>query len=218
MFPYICIIIIIILSFPLHSIGQIYKWVDEEGIVHFTDDPSKIPEKYVSKSKKSNQDLTISPIIEVEELILSGASSPRLQRRGLAPSNGSKDDLKQHIDQKSNGMTLIQWVLKVYEEKSIRNLVYLIGLLIILLIIIKMLKEPRPAEVLKGPFISRKRPNIIFDVYYRDYPTDSMVFLGKIIERRKKERENNRKDLLFKARQDYSTRVKDPSAIFLLNS
>jgi hypothetical protein len=178
-------------------IWQIYKWVDEEGIIHFTDDPSKIPEKYISQSEKSKQDVTISPSIEVEE---------------------SKDDLKQPIGQKSNEMTPIQRVGKVYKEKSIRNLVYLIGLFIILLILIKILREPRPAEVLKGPFISRKRPKIIFDVYYRDYSTDSMVFLGKIIEMRRKERGNNFKDLLFKARQNYSTRVKDPSAIFLLSS
>jgi hypothetical protein len=115
-------------------------------------------------------------------------------------------------------MTPIQWVEKVYREKSIRIWVYLIGLLIILLILIKILREPRPAEVLKGPSISRKRPKIIFDVYYRDYPTNSMVFLGKIIERRRKERGNNFKDLLFRARQNYSSRVKEPSAIFLLSS
>ena len=176
--------------------GQIYKWVDEEGIVHFSDDPSKIPEKYVSKSEKPKQDLTVSPLVKIEE---------------------SKDDLKLFIDQKSNGMTPTRWVLKVYEEKSIRNLVYLTGLLIILLILIKILKEPRPAELLKGPFVSIKRP-IIVDVYYRNYPTDSMVFLGKIIERRKKERGNNRKDLLYKARQDYLHRVRDPSAILRLSS
>ena len=194
--PCFCIIIIIIiLSFPLHSIGQIYKWADEEGIIHFTDDPSKIPEKYISK-EGSKQDLTISPLEEGKE---------------------SKDDLKQPFGQKSNEMTPMQWVGEIYKEKSIRNLVYLIGLLIILLILIKILREPRPAEVLKGPFISIKRP-IIFDVYYRNYSTDSMVFLGKIIERRRKERGNNFKDLLFKARQNYSTRVKDPSTIFLLSS
>lgn len=196
MFLYFCItIIFIVLSSPLHSIGQIYKWVDEEGIIHFTDDPSKIPEKYISK-EGSKQDLTISPSEEGKE---------------------SKDDLKQSFGQKSNEMTPIQWVGEIYKEKSIRNLVYLIGLLIILLILIKILREPRPAEVLKGPFISTKRP-IIFDIYYRNYPTDSVVFLGKIIERRRKERGNNFKDLLFKARQNYSTRVKDPYAIFLSSS
>ena len=28
------------------SYGQVYKWVDEKGIVHFTDDITQIPEKY----------------------------------------------------------------------------------------------------------------------------------------------------------------------------
>lgn len=28
------------------SYGDMYKWVDEEGTVHFTDDLSTIPEKY----------------------------------------------------------------------------------------------------------------------------------------------------------------------------
>jgi hypothetical protein len=197
MFLYFYItIIFIVLSSPLHSIGQIYKWVDEEGIVHFTDDPSKIPEKYVSKSEKPRQAIPVSPSVVVE---------------------ASKDDLKLPGDRKSNGVTFTQWVFRVYEGRPVRNLIYLIGLFIILLLLIKILKEPRPTEVLKRPAGSIKRP-IIFDVYYGNYPTDSMVFLGKIIERRRKERGNNRKDLLYKARQDYSPRVKDPSAILLLSS
>jgi hypothetical protein len=28
------------------SYGQIYKWVDDSGTVHFTDDPAKVPEDY----------------------------------------------------------------------------------------------------------------------------------------------------------------------------
>jgi hypothetical protein len=57
-----------------------------------------------------------------------------------------------------------------------------------------------------------------FRVYYRDPKTRSIVFLGKVIERRKKERRNNLKDLLNMAIRDYSDRVKNPSAIFLLGS
>jgi hypothetical protein len=55
-----------------------------------------------------------------------------------------------------------------------------------------------------------------FRVYYKDAPTRSAVFLGKVIERRKKERGNNLKDLLNKAILDYSDRIKDLSAVFLL--
>ena len=31
--------------------GQIYKWVDEKGTVHFTEDPSRLPEKYWNEMK-----------------------------------------------------------------------------------------------------------------------------------------------------------------------
>lgn len=55
-----------------------------------------------------------------------------------------------------------------------------------------------------------------FKVYCRDEITRSMVLLGKIDERRMKERQNNLGDLLFKARKDFLDRVSDPSLIFLL--
>ncbi len=34
---------------PSHA--EIYKWVDDNGTVHFTEDPSTIPEKYLGKTK-----------------------------------------------------------------------------------------------------------------------------------------------------------------------
>ena len=55
-----------------------------------------------------------------------------------------------------------------------------------------------------------------FKVYHRDYLTHSAVFLGKIVERRKKERGDNLKGLLSKAIKQYSDYVEDPSTIFLL--
>ena len=55
-----------------------------------------------------------------------------------------------------------------------------------------------------------------FKVYYRDDLTRCMVYLGTVIERRKKERGNNLGDLLKKAAKDYSNDVPDPSKIFLL--
>ncbi len=61
--------------------------------------------------------------------------------------------------------------------------------------------EKRPAE---------------FKVYYKDDPTHSMVYLGTVIERRRKERGNNLRDLLKKAVTEYSNAVQDSSKIFLL--
>jgi hypothetical protein len=60
-----------------------------------------------------------------------------------------------------------------------------------------------------------KRP-VEFKVYYRDDPTRSMVYLGTVIERRRKERGNNLRDLLKKAVKEYSDDGRDPSKIFLL--
>ena len=55
-----------------------------------------------------------------------------------------------------------------------------------------------------------------FKVYCRDEVTRSMILLGRIVERRMKERENNLRDLLIKASQEFLDRVPDPSLIFLL--
>ena len=38
--------ILFILLLEIPCFGEMYKWVDEKGTIHFTDDPSKIPEKY----------------------------------------------------------------------------------------------------------------------------------------------------------------------------
>jgi len=72
------------------------------------------------------------------------------------------------------------------------------------------------------PLIQEMEPVVLgkvpveFKVYYKDDLTRSLVLLGKITERRRKERGNNLKDLLNKAIREYSDRVKDPSTIFLL--
>ena len=60
-----------------------------------------------------------------------------------------------------------------------------------------------------------KRP-IEFKVYYRDDLTRSIIYLGKVTERRRKERGNNLGDLLKKAIKEYSNYVQDPSKLFLL--
>lgn len=45
-------IIIIMLLMPCKSLADIYKWVDEEGVIHFTDDISKIPLEYRKKAER----------------------------------------------------------------------------------------------------------------------------------------------------------------------
>jgi len=40
------LIIIALLMTPFSVSAQVYKWIDDKGDVHFTDDYSSIPEKY----------------------------------------------------------------------------------------------------------------------------------------------------------------------------
>ncbi len=54
-------------------------------------------------------------------------------------------------------------------------------------------------------------------VYLRNHVTRSITFLGRVIERRTRERGNNLNDLLVKAVRDYSGYVAEPSTIFLLS-
>jgi hypothetical protein len=68
---------------------------------------------------------------------------------------------------------------------------------------------------LNGLPLLRKR-GTEFKVYCRDEVTRSMILLGRIVERRMKERENNLRDLLIRATKDFSHCVPDPSLIFLL--
>jgi hypothetical protein len=50
----------IFLPAPFLFSGEIYRWTDERGTVHFTDDVSKIPEKFLKEAER----------IEVSEEIL----------------------------------------------------------------------------------------------------------------------------------------------------
>ncbi len=45
-------IILLIVYFPGNSFSEVYKWVDEKGVVHFSDDLTTIPEKFRSKTEK----------------------------------------------------------------------------------------------------------------------------------------------------------------------
>lgn len=99
---------------------------------------------------------------------------------------------------------------------------YLIGLLIILIFVIKMLFDiifgvTKGTTDLKRPFPAQKR-RVVFSIYYREPSSKSIQFRGKVIERRLKERGNNSEDLLGKVRSNYSYRVIDPNGIFILVS
>ena len=67
----------------------------------------------------------------------------------------------------------------------------------------------------KSAQLERER-GMEFKVYCRDHITHSITSVGRIIERRNRERGNNLGGLLSKAIKDYADCIADPSTIFLL--
>lgn len=74
---------------------------------------------------------------------------------------------------------------------------------------------PFPQKIETELLLPRKKA-AEFKVYHRDHLTLSIVFLGRIIERRRKERGDNLKGLLRKAIKQYPDHVKGLSTIFLV--
>jgi hypothetical protein len=67
----ILIVLSLILFISEISFAQVYKWVDEKGVVYFTDDINLVPEKYRSGAKK------IGSSEETGEVKGDGEASPK---------------------------------------------------------------------------------------------------------------------------------------------
>jgi hypothetical protein len=63
------ILITIFLQIPFLFSGEIYHWADEKGTIHFTDDVSKIPERYIDQAEKIKvQEETFKEVEKIEKL------------------------------------------------------------------------------------------------------------------------------------------------------
>ena len=72
------IIIVFFILVPV-SYGEMYKWVDDKGAVHFTDDVSNIPEKYRGETetrKSPKETLTPQPRERTESPLPTKAAEP----------------------------------------------------------------------------------------------------------------------------------------------
>ncbi len=85
-FPLIIIILVFLVP---SSYGEMYKWVDEKGTVHFTDDLSNIPEKYREDAETRKPSKEIRPP-EMEDKSL---SSPPSEAPKPSVSEGAEVDL-----------------------------------------------------------------------------------------------------------------------------
>jgi hypothetical protein len=101
----ILIIIFFILFFSETSFAEVYKWVDEKGVIHFTDDILQIPEKYRPKTEKM-----MLPEGK-EETKIEGDSTPKKKEEAYRDRLGRGEDYwRGRIE---------EWKkkLKVYQER-----------------------------------------------------------------------------------------------------
>jgi hypothetical protein len=83
-------ILVLSLAFVAPSLADIYRWEDESGVIHFTDNPSSIPAKYRGKSREI---LKTPPASGKPSVSTMGApSSPPGPSFSPRPSNGETID------------------------------------------------------------------------------------------------------------------------------
>ena len=100
-------ILIIILIFSAQiSFAEVYKWVDDQGAVHFTDDLIQVPEKYRSKSNR----------MELPERSEQGAGSKK--ENGTSPQSVYKDRLGRGEEYWKGRVEDLRNKLKILEEKA----------------------------------------------------------------------------------------------------
>jgi hypothetical protein len=114
MFSRITFFGIILFSFflyiPYTSPGEIYRWTDERGTVHFTDDVSKIPKPYSDQAEKIKvQEETLK---EVEKIGKPEEKSDRV--RDYLENIEKKIELKKSMERK---ISELEEELRLSEER-----------------------------------------------------------------------------------------------------
>ena len=97
---------LLLLLTPVFSVSQVYRWIDEQGNVHFTDDITQIPGKYRSKSEKRQVDETT--VIEKE----------RTDVRSSKKEAGEKDRLGRGEEYWRGRIEEARTKLRTLEEKA----------------------------------------------------------------------------------------------------
>ena len=88
------------------SFAEVYKWVDDQGAVHFTDDLTLVPQKYRSKSNR----------MELPEG--SEQSTGSKKENGTSPQSLYKDRLGRGEEYWKGRVEELRNKLKILEEKA----------------------------------------------------------------------------------------------------
>jgi hypothetical protein len=103
----------VLVSVPVHA--KIYKWVDEKGKVHFTDDPTKIPK---NKGRKIDTFRELPPTVPKksagERTRIPGALQNELGNTSKSGSQGGSNESLPQLDE--NQIQDIQKQLESFQE------------------------------------------------------------------------------------------------------
>jgi hypothetical protein len=100
--------------------GEVYHWMDEKGTIHFTDDPSKIPQSYIDQVEKKK---TVEESLKIEKRIAKPdqEESPNRVKKyldNIEEKIGRKKNLEKRIDELEEELRLSEGRLKKIEENE----------------------------------------------------------------------------------------------------
>jgi hypothetical protein len=118
------LMVFLIAAMPLDPMAAFYRYVDEKGVVHYVDDPGKIPERFLDQTDtyeesadgmpaQQSQELPGNPVSEPDESSepSSDSDSPPDDREEISPGDPESDDNR--LD------TLIN-ILRLQQEEKAR--------------------------------------------------------------------------------------------------
>jgi Domain of unknown function (DUF4124) len=98
---------------PYLSSEEVYRWTDEKGTIHFTDDVSKVPEKF--RREGEGVDVTGERVQGDGEIRESGESGKRIDRvRNYLETIDQKIEAKKRIEKK---ISELEDEMKLSEER-----------------------------------------------------------------------------------------------------
>jgi uncharacterized Zn finger protein (UPF0148 family) len=142
------ILLTIFLPIPCLFSGEIYRWTDEKGTVHFTDDGSKIPEPYSDRAERIEaQEETLKEAERIEKPE-EGPDRVKDYLQNIEKKIEMKKGMEKRISELEEELRLSEEYLRKIEEYEKENYLYY-----------QPLKDPRTGKWVPvgSPFHEEKR-------------------------------------------------------------
>lgn len=120
----IVLLLVAMILFPtLHAEAEFYRWTDDEGVHHVTDDPSSVPDKYWEKGQVKKEEVKPAPAADkAVQPVLPGTPGETAEGReelyGDHPLNWWKsqfEELKSNISESEATLAREKNFIAVYE-------------------------------------------------------------------------------------------------------